>query len=89
LIFPEGTRSRDGKIQSFRRGAFFLSIDSQTPVVPITIEGTYDLMPKGSSFIRKGTVRVIFHKAVSVNGLTQEDMPALMEHVRAQIRSGI
>ncbi|MGB3862847.1 MAG: lysophospholipid acyltransferase family protein [Candidatus Aminicenantaceae bacterium] len=88
LIFPEGTRSRDGKMQSFRRGAFFLAIDSQTPVVPITIDGTYDLMPKGSLFIKKGTVRVVFQKAVSVNSLTQEDMPALMEYVRAQIRSG-
>lgn len=89
LIFPEGTRSLDGKIKSFRRGAFFLSIDSQTPIVPITIEGTYDLMPKGSRLTKKGTVRVTFHKAVSVNGLTQEDLPALMEQVRAQIRSGI
>lgn len=89
LIFPEGTRSLDGKIKSFHRGAFFLSIDSQTPIVPITIEGTYDLMPKGSRLTKKGTVRVTFHKAVSVNGLTQEDLPALMEQVRAQIRSGI
>ena len=88
LIFPEGTRSRDSKMQSFRRGAFFLAINSQTPIVPITIEGTYSLMPKGSPLTKKGTVRVIFHKAVSVNGLTQEDMPALMEHVRARIRAG-
>jgi 1-acyl-sn-glycerol-3-phosphate acyltransferase len=89
LIFPEGTRSRDRKMQSFHRGAFFLAINSKTPIVPITIEGTYSLMPKGSPLTKKGQVRVIFHKAVSVNGLTQEDMPALMEHVRDQIRSGI
>ena len=89
LIFPEGTRSRDRKMQSFHRGAFFLAINSKTPIVPITIEGTYSLMPKGSPLTKKGKVRVIFHKAVSVNGLTQEDMPALMEHVRDQIRSGI
>jgi len=88
LIFPEGTRSRDGKMQSFRRGAFFLAINSGAPVVPITIEGTHDLMPKGSPLTKRGTVRVIFHKAVSVNGLNEEDMPTLMEHVRAQIRSG-
>jgi 1-acyl-sn-glycerol-3-phosphate acyltransferase len=88
LIFPEGTRSRDGKMHWFRRGAFFLAINSQVPIVPITIEGTYDLMPKGSLITKKGTVRVIFHKAVSVNSLTEEDMPALMEDVRAQIRSG-
>ena len=89
LIFPEGTRSRDGKMQSFRRGAFFLAINSQAPIVPITIEGTYDLMPKGSPFTKKGTVKVTFHQAVPVSGLAKEDMPALMEQVRMQIRSGI
>lgn len=88
LIFPEGTRSRDGKMQSFRRGAFFLAINSEAPIVPITIEGTYDLMPKGSPLTKKGTIRVIFHQAASVDGLNEEDMPALMEYVRARIRSG-
>ena len=89
LIFPEGTRSRDGKMQSFRRGAFFLAINSQATIVPITIEGTYDLMPKGNPFIKKGTVKVTFHQAVPVSGLAKEDMPDLMEHVRMQIQSGI
>jgi 1-acyl-sn-glycerol-3-phosphate acyltransferase len=88
LIFPEGTRSRDGEMLSFRRGAFFLAINSQASIVPITIEGTYDLMPKGSHQAKRGRVRVNFHKAVSVKGLAEEDMPALMEDVRARIRSG-
>ncbi|MGD9344333.1 MAG: lysophospholipid acyltransferase family protein [Candidatus Aminicenantes bacterium] len=89
LIFPEGTRSRDGKMQPFRRGAFFLAINSQVPIVPITIEGTYDLMPKGSPFTKKGLVKVIFHKAIPVGGLTEKDMPDLMGRVRARIRSGL
>jgi 1-acyl-sn-glycerol-3-phosphate acyltransferase len=88
LIFPEGTRSREKKMLPFRRGAFFLAINSQSPIVPITIEGTRDLMPKGSPRAKKGIVRVIFHRAISVNGLTEEDMPALMEDVRSRIRSG-
>jgi 1-acyl-sn-glycerol-3-phosphate acyltransferase len=89
LIFPEGTRSHDGEMLPFRRGAFFLAINSQAPIVPITIDGTIGLMPKGSPFAKKGTVKVIFHKAISVTGLTEEDMPVLMEDVRARIRSGI
>jgi 1-acyl-sn-glycerol-3-phosphate acyltransferase len=88
LIFPEGTRSRTGEMLSFHRGAFFLAINSNAPIVPITIEGTYDLMPKGSTQVKKGRVRVTFHKAVSVNGLGEKDMPDLMEDVRARIRSG-
>jgi 1-acyl-sn-glycerol-3-phosphate acyltransferase len=89
LIFPEGTRSRDGKLQPFRRGAFFLAINSQVPVVPITIDGTYALMPKGSPFTKKGVVKVIFHSAVPVGGLTEKDMPGLIERVRTQIQSGL
>jgi NAD(P)H-nitrite reductase large subunit len=46
-------------------------------------------MPKGSPFTKKGTVKVTFHQAVPVSGLAKEDMPALMEHVRMQIQSGI
>jgi 1-acyl-sn-glycerol-3-phosphate acyltransferase len=88
LIFPEGTRSRDSEMQPFRRGAFFLAINSQIPIVPITIKGTYDLMPKGNPFTKKGIVRVIFHKAISVNGFTEKEMPALMEDVKDQIQSG-
>jgi len=88
LIFPEGTRSRDGKMQPFRRGAFFLAINSQVPVVPITIDGTYVLMPKGNPFVKKGVVKVIFHRAIPVCGLTEKDMPDLMERVRDRIQSG-
>jgi 1-acyl-sn-glycerol-3-phosphate acyltransferase len=89
LIFPEGTRSRDGLMQAFHRGAFFLAINSQVPIVPITIEGTYELMPKGSPFTKKGTVRVTFHQAVPVRGLVKDDMPILMNRVRAHIQSGV
>jgi 1-acyl-sn-glycerol-3-phosphate acyltransferase len=88
LIFPEGTRSRDGEMLPFRRGAFFLAINSHAPIVPITIKGTFGLMPKGSPFAKKGTVTVIFHEAISVNDLTERDMPQLIEQVRTRIRSG-
>lgn len=89
LIFPEGTRSRDGQMQSFRRGAFFLAINSQVPIVPITINGGYELMPKGSPFPKKGTVKIVFHRPVPVAGLTIEDMPELMKKMRAIILSGL
>lgn len=89
LIFPEGTRSRDGHIQSFKRGGFFLAVYSQVPIVPVTIRGTYELMPKGSRFAKKGEVRVIFHPPVSVEGKGKEDIPELRETVREIIRKGL
>jgi 1-acyl-sn-glycerol-3-phosphate acyltransferase len=88
LIFPEGTRSLDGQMQTFRRGAFFLAVNSQAPIVPITLEGSYELMPKGSSSTKKGTVRVVFHEAIPVRDCEEKDIPQLMETVRAHIQRG-
>ncbi len=61
-LFPEGTRSEDGQIHAFRDGAFRLAIDCDVPVVPIVIDGTFDLLPKGSTtlnFQKHITIRVL------------------------------
>jgi 1-acyl-sn-glycerol-3-phosphate acyltransferase len=89
LIFPEGTRSRDGHIQPFRRGALFLAVNSQAPVIPVSISGSYDLMPKGSLSKKKGRIKVMFHPEVSVQGLSKDDIPDLMKKIRDLIISGL
>ncbi len=48
ILFPEGTRTRDGKLQPFKRGAFSLAVKAGVPVVPVTINNTFGIMPKGS-----------------------------------------
>jgi 1-acyl-sn-glycerol-3-phosphate acyltransferase len=88
LIFPEGTRSRDGRIQPFRRGGFFLAIAAAVPIVPVTIEGAFRLMPRGRWVPRRGTIRVVFHPAVETAGITQDSMAGLMDQVRGAIVSG-
>jgi len=89
LIFPEGTRSRDGKLQPFKRGGFFISMDSLAPVVPVSIKGTYELMPKGSFFAKRGKIRVIFHPLVSVLGFDRHSLPQFMDKVKGAIQSGL
>jgi 1-acyl-sn-glycerol-3-phosphate acyltransferase len=89
LIFPEGTRSRDGQLGPFRRGGFFLALASGAPIVPVTIQGTFDLMPKRQWFARRGAVRVVFHEAIPVTGMDRESMAGLMETVRQTILSGM
>lgn len=88
LIFPEGTRSLDGRIGSFRRGGFFLALDSGAPIVPVTILGTRALMTKGQWYARRGRVRVIFHEPIAVVRYSVEALPALMAEVRAAIEAG-
>ena len=87
LIFPEGTRSRDGKLQPLKRGGFFLALASLVPIVPVSIEGTYELMPRGSYFVKKGKVRVNFHPAVPVEGFSRDSLPQLIDRVRDIIQS--
>ncbi len=89
LIFPEGTRSRDGGLQPFKRGGFFLALDSQVDIFPVTIKGTYKMMPKGSFFIKKGTVRVAFHPPVSVEGFHLQNRSLLVAKVRDIIKAGL
>ncbi|MBN1272646.1 MAG: 1-acyl-sn-glycerol-3-phosphate acyltransferase [Candidatus Aminicenantes bacterium] len=87
LIFPEGTRSLDSRLQRFRRGGFFLAAKSGAPIIPIALTGTFSLMPKGTFFIRRGRVKVAFLPEVSVQGQAEKDFPRLMETVRRQILS--
>ena len=87
LIFPEGIRSPDGTLQPFRRGGFFLALEAGASIVPVSIRGTYELMPRGRGFVRKGLVRITFHEPIPAAGLTQETIPELMEKVESSISS--
>lgn len=89
LIFPEGTRSLDGRLQDFRRGGFFLAQESRTDIVPVSISGTFELMPKGRFFVKKGTISVIFHPPVSLQSWTFDDMTSLTDEVKRIILSGL
>jgi 1-acyl-sn-glycerol-3-phosphate acyltransferase len=87
LIFPEGTRSRDGKLQPFRRGGFFLALEGGAPIVPVSIRGTFEIWPKGQRAARRGKVSVVFHDPVPVAGFAPATMGELMERVRQAILS--
>jgi 1-acyl-sn-glycerol-3-phosphate acyltransferase len=87
LVFPEGTRSRDGKLQPLRRGGFFLALEGGAPIVPVSIRGTFEIWPKGQGSARRGEVGVVFHDPVPVAGYSPDTMGELMEKVRQAILS--
>jgi len=58
LVYPEGTRSLDGRLSAFKKGPFFLAQETQAPIVPIAISGTQTMMRKGSSAITPGLARI-------------------------------
>jgi len=82
LIFPEGTRSKDGRLLPFRPGPFTMAIDSGAAVVPLTIRGTRELMPKGGFGIRPGVVTITFEEPIVTTDLTAENRSALMDQAR-------
>lgn len=89
LFFPEGTRSSDGKIGSFKKGAFKMAIDLGIPVLPVTINGTRNILPKGSMDLMPGGATMIIHKPISVKNYREENLNELMDKTRMIIRSSL
>jgi 1-acyl-sn-glycerol-3-phosphate acyltransferase len=89
IIFPEGTRSKDGKVADFKRGAFMIASKSGKPIIPVTIIGSSEIMPKGKLFFEPKDVQVIIHPPVYYpENLSKQDEKKLMDDVRNTIISG-
>jgi 1-acyl-sn-glycerol-3-phosphate acyltransferase len=87
VMFPEGTRSGDGQLLPFKKGAFMLALQLGVPVVPTAVAGTRAIMPKGAWSVRPGTIRVRFGEPVEVDGMTEKDRDLLMARVRRRIEA--
>lgn len=85
VLFPEGTRSRDGKLLPFKGGSFYLAIRAGVPIIPITLNGTRAVLKPDTYHVRPGQTEMIIHAPIPTAGLTLEDVDALSERVRKQI----
>lgn len=86
-IYVEGKRSFDGKLLPFKKGPFYLAEACKVPVVPVTISGTHEVMPKGRFAIRPGKVQMIFHDPIEPTDFGSRD--CLMTKVRQAIEAGL
>lgn len=85
--FIEGTRSADGRLLPFKKGPFYMAMDSGAPVIPVSIYGTETMMPRGSARIKPGTAHIVFHEPILPSKYaTREE---LSQAVRAAIASGL
>jgi 1-acyl-sn-glycerol-3-phosphate acyltransferase len=85
VIFVEGTRSRTGELLPFKKGAFVFAIAAQVPMVPIYCGGTFDILPKGSVYVRPRPVTLYFGKPISTEGMVYDDREKLMLQARSVI----
>src|SRR5512146_89069 len=86
-IFVEGTRSFDGRLLPFKKGPFYLAMESGVPVVPVTLVGTHHILPKRRFSIRKGEATVVFHSPLEPKQFSDRD--ALMSAVHDSIESAL
>lgn len=85
FLYPEGTRSPDGRVLPFKKGPFALALKARVPICPVTIEGTDHVMPKNSWNITPGPVRVKIGRPIDTSGFADNDREGLARAVRAQI----
>lgn len=85
MAFPEGTRSRFGEIKHFKQGTFYLAIKSGAPIVPISIIGSGEIMPKRSLKIKPGKIKLVIDKPIDVKNIMLENRQELIAIVRNTI----
>jgi 1-acyl-sn-glycerol-3-phosphate acyltransferase len=85
VVFPEGTRSRDGKVGEFKTTLFVLPIRMETPVVPVLIEGAFEALPRDSVFLKRCPIKITFLDPISPALLVDKDRALYAEKVRQSL----
>ena len=88
VVFPEGSRTPDGRLHRFKRGAYMLAMEFKLPVVPVTIDGAYAVMPRSATLPRPGRIVLTIHRPITA-GKDGHDLTELMEQSRLAIASAL
>jgi 1-acyl-sn-glycerol-3-phosphate acyltransferase len=86
MVFPEGTRSRDGRLQTFKKGVFVMAIRAGALIVPVSVSGARKIMPKGRFAIHPGRVRMTLHAPIDAGNYTLDE---LMQATRQAVLKGL
>ena len=89
MIFPEGTRSRDGELKEFKDGAFRLAIDSGVPILPLAVNGAYTALVSGDWRLGVSNAEVRVLPPISTDGLTKDDVDDLKQRTHAAIAAAV
>lgn len=86
-VFAEGTRTRNGELLPFKKGAFHMAIAAGVPIVPVTIDGAFEAMPPGAVRLRSVPIRIVIHDPIPTSGMSEADVDTLLESTRAVMAS--
>ena len=82
VVFPEGTRSTDGEVKRFHKGSLLIAFNTNAPIVPVSINGSFSIMSKKSFRLRPGLVKVVIHPPIETKGLSRAEQKEMAEKVR-------
>jgi 1-acyl-sn-glycerol-3-phosphate acyltransferase len=88
-VFPEGTRTPDGRLQEFKHGAFKVAVRAGVPIVPVSIRGTFKLLPKTTLAPRPGKVEVIIGTPIDTRGYSERNLADLIARTRDAIQANL
>jgi len=89
IFFAEGTRSADGRLRDFKKGAFVVALEKSFPILPVTVNGSRKVLPKGSIVFTPGNITVTVGDPIETAGYNHDTMPELMTKTRAAIESNL
>lgn len=89
VIFPEGTRTHDGLIGKFRRGAFLLASDLNLPLVPITIKGAFEVLPRNTFLIHPGKITMVIHNPLNTESYNHDNINELIDKTHEIIQNDL
>lgn len=89
VIFPEGTRTRTGEVGRFKRGAFSIATDLHLPIIPISLSGCYEVMPRTRFYARHHATKMTVGKPIDTDSYTEEDRNILIEYTRQEVLKGM
>ncbi len=89
VIFPEGSRTYDGKMTKFKKGAFIIAKEMKLPIVPVTLNGPFNVMKIHTYLINPGKMELIIHDPIPTEGIVDEEIPALVDKTRNIIHQSL
>lgn len=89
MMFPEGARTHTGEMSRFKRGAYHIAYDMKLPIVPLTLNGPFDVLKRGSLRINPSKMELVIHKPISTDNISESEIPELIERTREIIHSAL
>ena len=89
VVFPEGARTLTGKMRQFKKGAFYIATEEKLQIVPLTINGPFNVLKRGTLNLKPGKLELVIHPPISTENICEEDIPELINTTRDIIYSAL